>query len=53
LTYDSGNFVPALEQALELADYASVRQAQKGRGLTEPLLGVGLTTIVKVSGGSG
>ena len=53
LTYDSGNFVPALEQALELADYASVRQAQQGRGIAEPLLGVGLATVVKASGGSG
>ena len=53
LTYDSGNFVPALEQALELADYASVRQAQKSRGIAEPLLGVGLATVVKASGGSG
>jgi carbon-monoxide dehydrogenase large subunit len=53
LTYDSGNFMPALEQALELADYASLRQAQKGRGIAEPLLGVGLATVVKASGGSG
>jgi aerobic carbon-monoxide dehydrogenase large subunit len=53
LTYDSGNFASALEQALELADYASVRQAQKGRGMAEPLLGVGLATVVKASGGSG
>jgi carbon-monoxide dehydrogenase large subunit len=53
LTYDSGDFVPALEQALELADYAGMRQAQKGRSTAEPLLGVGLATVVKASGGSG
>jgi carbon-monoxide dehydrogenase large subunit len=53
LTYDSGNFAPALDQALELADYTSVRQAQKRRGVAEPLLGVGLATVVKASGGSG
>src|SRR5919197_3363703 len=53
LTYDSGEFLPALEQALELADYAGVRQAQKSRGAAEPLLGVGLATVVKASGGSG
>jgi carbon-monoxide dehydrogenase large subunit len=53
LTYDSGNFVPALEQALELADYAGVRQAQQGRGVAQPLLGIGLATVVKASGGSG
>jgi carbon-monoxide dehydrogenase large subunit len=53
LTYDSGNFAPALDRALELADYASVRQTQKGRGVDGPLLGVGLATVVKASGGSG
>src|SRR5215831_10785813 len=53
LTYDSGNFAPALDKALELADYASVRQTQKNRGVEGPLLGVGLATVVKASGGSG
>ena len=53
MTYDSGNFLPAFEQALELADYASVRQAQKGRGTAAPLLGIGVATVVKASGGRG
>jgi aerobic carbon-monoxide dehydrogenase large subunit len=53
LTYDSGNFHPALDKALELAEYASVRQAQKARSAAEPLLGVGLATVVKASGGRG
>ena len=36
-----------------MVDYARVRQDQKGRGVAEPLLGVGLATVVKASGGSG
>lgn len=53
LTYDSGDFLPAFEQALELADYTGMRQLQQDRGPAEPLLGVGLATVVKASGGSG
>ena len=53
LTYDSGNFLPAFEHALELAEYASVRQTQKQRGAEAPLLGVGMATVVKASGGRG
>lgn len=53
LTYDSGDYVPALERALQLADYAGFRQQQQARGPTEPLLGVGVATVVKASGGRG
>lgn len=53
LTYDSGQFAAAFEQALALADYARVRRAQRQRGAAEPLLGVGLATVVKASGGQG
>ena len=53
LTYDSGNFLPAFEQALDLAGYTNLRQVQKGRGPGAPLLGVGMATVVKASGGSG
>jgi carbon-monoxide dehydrogenase large subunit len=53
LTYDSGAFQPALERALELAEYADVRQRQRARGPQEPLLGVGVATVVKASGGRG
>jgi carbon-monoxide dehydrogenase large subunit len=53
LTYDSGDFTPALERALELAGYAGFRQQQHARGAAEPLLGVGIATVVKASGGQG
>jgi carbon-monoxide dehydrogenase large subunit len=53
LTYDSGDFQGALERALELADYTSVRQTQKQRTATQPLLGIGLAAVVKASGGRG
>jgi aerobic carbon-monoxide dehydrogenase large subunit len=53
LTYDSGDFTPALERALELAEYARFRQQQHARGAMEPLLGVGVATVVKASGGQG
>jgi carbon-monoxide dehydrogenase large subunit len=53
LTYDSGHFHGALEKALELGEYAGVRQAQRRRRPDDPLLGVGLATVVKASGGRG
>jgi carbon-monoxide dehydrogenase large subunit len=53
LTYDSGDFLPALERGLELAEYARFRQQQHARGPTEPLLGIGVATVVKASGGQG
>jgi aerobic carbon-monoxide dehydrogenase large subunit len=54
LTYDSGDYAKALDRALELADYGGWRDragSQKGSG--EPLIGVGLATVIKMSGGSG
>ena len=51
LTYDSGDYVPSLDKALELADYSKFRQAQQERGPGEPLIGIGLATVVKASGG--
>jgi aerobic carbon-monoxide dehydrogenase large subunit len=54
LTYDSGNYVKALDRALELADYAGWRaKARERQGLQAPLIGVGLATVIKMSGGSG
>lgn len=53
LTYDSGDFLPALDRALELAEYGKWRQVQKTRGPLEPLIGVGVATVVKASGGTG
>jgi aerobic carbon-monoxide dehydrogenase large subunit len=53
LTYDSGDFLPALERTLELAEYPRFRQMQQARGPEAPLLGIGVATVVKASGGRG
>ncbi len=53
LTYDSGDFVPALKRALELAEYDGFRQRQHAQGAQAPLIGIGVATVVKASGGRG
>ena len=53
LTYDSGDFAPAFERALELAEYRKWREAQRSRGPDDPLIGVGVATVVKAAGGTG
>jgi aerobic carbon-monoxide dehydrogenase large subunit len=53
LVYDSGDFLPALERTLELAEYDSFRQSQLIRSPKEPLVGIGVATVVKASGGRG
>ena len=54
LTYDSGNYAEALDRALELSDYRSWRErTRQGKGPGDPLIGVGLATVVKGSGGRG
>ncbi|MCH8226331.1 MAG: xanthine dehydrogenase family protein molybdopterin-binding subunit, partial [Chloroflexi bacterium] len=54
LTYDSGNYAQALDRALELSDYHSWRaQTRQGRGDGQPLIGIGLATVVKGTGGRG
>ena len=53
LLYDCGDFLPALERALELAEYDSFRQQQHTRGAQEARIGIGVATVVKASGGRG
>jgi carbon-monoxide dehydrogenase large subunit len=53
LTYDSGQYAPALERTLELLDYAGWREKARQRKPDEPLLGIGLATFTKSSGASG
>src|SRR5207244_1238008 len=54
LTYDSGNYAQALDRALELADYASWRdRARRRQSPQAPYIGIGLATVIKMSGGSG
>jgi len=52
LSVDSGNYEPALDLALELADYAQVRTDQAARrasGSTKHL-GIGVTTYIEMCG---
>ena len=53
LTYDSGNYQPAFDRVLEMAEYSRFREMQRSRGPEEPLIGVGVATVVKASGGQG
>ena len=53
LTYDSGDYERALDRALELSDYDAWRRKAAERSSDGPLLGVGLATVVKASGGAG
>ena len=51
VTYDSGNYEKALDRVLELSDYAEWRRQARAKEHTgEPLIGVGLATVVKGSG---
>src|SRR5262249_45294510 len=53
LTYDSGNYAQALDRALELADYAGWRDRAQRHQPHAPHIGIGLATVIKMSGGSG
>ncbi len=53
LIYDSGDYERGFDRALQLADYSSWRERARQRSPNEPLLGVGLATVVKASGGAG
>ena len=52
ITYDSGDYGQALDKALEMAGYDAWRQrSRETHGPGQPLIGVGLATVVKGSGG--
>ena len=53
LTYDSGQYQRGLDRVLELADYANWRSRSRQGRPGGPLIGVGLATVVKASGGRG
>ena len=53
LTYDSGDFHPAFQRALELGEYDRYRRQQRNRRPGDPFIGVGLATVVKAAGGVG
>ena len=57
LEYDSGNYEPALDKALELVGYEKLRADQKkrrekgdGKGRSEKLLGIGLSSYIEACG---
>jgi carbon-monoxide dehydrogenase large subunit len=50
LTYDSGDFDPAFQRAMELVDYQAVRSRQANE--VGPIrTGIGVATVIKASGG--
>jgi len=52
LTYDSGNYAKALDRALHMSEYQRWRaQSQQPRHPGAPLIGIGVATVVKGSGG--
>ncbi len=50
LAYDSGNYGPALEKALELVEYRRLRDVQKQGPKDGRYLGIGLSTYVEICG---
>ena len=53
LIYDSGDYEKGLDRVLELADYQAWRDKALERRPDGPLIGVGLATVLKASGGGG
>ena len=51
--YDSGDYLLALDRALELVEYSVWREKIKHRRPVDPYLGVGLATFIKSSGAGG
>lgn len=49
-TYDSGNYRPALEKALELVDYAALRTEQRQLRERGRYLGIGIASYVEITG---
>lgn len=52
LEYDSGNYQPALDKALEMAGYQQLRAEQQTRraDASKPLLGIGLSSYIEACG---
>lgn len=52
-TYDSGNYAEAIRRAATAADYDALRaeQAERRAAGTTPLLGIGLSCTVEITGG--
>jgi aerobic carbon-monoxide dehydrogenase large subunit len=50
LSYDSGNYPPALDKALDLIEYSRLRGVQKQGPKDNRYLGIGLSTYVEICG---
>ena len=50
LIYDSGNYEPALNKVLEMADYAGLRKQQAEMRAQGKYMGIGLTTYAEICG---
>jgi carbon-monoxide dehydrogenase large subunit len=50
VTYDSGNYQPTLEKALEIAGYQQLRQEQDRLRQEGKYLGIGIATYVEICG---
>jgi len=50
LAYDSGNYEPALNKALEMVDYKRLREEQKRGPKNGKHIGIGLSTYVEICG---
>jgi carbon-monoxide dehydrogenase large subunit len=51
--YDSGDYLLALDRALELVEYSAWQEKIKQRRPGDPYLGIGLATFIKSSGAGG
>jgi carbon-monoxide dehydrogenase large subunit len=52
LAYDSGNYVPALDKALQMFDYDEARKRQKEHNASKPRVrkGIGMASYVEIAG---
>lgn len=50
LTYDSGNYEPALERALSMVEYRALRERQRRGPIDGKYLGIGFSTYVEICG---
>lgn len=50
LVYDSGNYQPALDRAMEMVDYPKLRQQQLESRKTGKLIGIGFSTYLEACG---
>ena len=54
LIYDTGDYDTVFDRTLEMADYSGWREkARESKNGNGPLIGVGVATVIKMSGGSG